>query len=67
MSIAKGSKRQNFLLLIQLRWLAVAGQVLAILIVDHVFHVRLPQTQMLLVCALLAAANVYAGFRYRSR
>lgn len=66
MSIADSSARRNFLLLIQLRWLAVAGQVLTILFVGTAFGLRLPEAAMLAVCAFLAAANLYAYLRYRS-
>ena len=66
MSIANTSARRNFLLLIQLRWLAVVGQVLTVVIVDAGFGVHLPEGAMLGVCAFLAAANVYAFVRYRS-
>ena len=37
-----GANRRNMLLLIQLRWLAVAGQVATILLVQYVMRIPLP-------------------------
>lgn len=48
--------------LIQLRWLAVAGQLLTILTVQFGFGVALPLGAMLVVVALLALANLLATF-----
>lgn len=49
---------QNMRQLVQLRWVAVAGQTLAILLVQYGLHVPLPLVQMLVVAALLATANL---------
>jgi two-component system sensor histidine kinase RegB len=44
--------------LVQLRWLAVVGQLIAILVAHYGFHVRLPIAPMLAIVALLALANL---------
>lgn len=49
---------ENMRQLIQLRWIAVVGQLLAILAAHHGLGVPLPLTEMLGVVALLAAANI---------
>lgn len=49
---------ENMRLLIQLRWIAVAGQVAAILVAHYLLDVRLPLQQMLAVAALLAVGNI---------
>lgn len=51
---------ENMRQLIQLRWIAVAGQTLAILLVHYGFGVPLPIVEMLGVALLLAAANLLA-------
>ncbi|NBC36200.1 sensor histidine kinase [Novosphingobium sp. FSY-8] len=45
-------------LLVQLRWLAVVGQLLAIAVVSSIPGVRLPLTQLLIVPFLLALVNL---------
>jgi len=52
--------RRNLLLLVQLRWVAVAGQLAAILAARFVVGVRLPLAPMLGVVAALAAINMAA-------
>ena len=54
----KEAAAENMRQLIQLRWLAVAGQLLAILLVRFGLGVPLPLAPMLAVVALLALANV---------
>jgi len=49
---------ENMRQLIQLRWIAVAGQVLAILVAHFALGVRLPLLPMLVVAAGLAGANL---------
>ncbi len=49
---------QNMRQLVQLRWVAVAGQTFAILLVQYGLHVPLPLAQMLGVATLLAVANL---------
>lgn len=51
---------ENMRQLIQLRWIAVAGQTLAILLVHYALGVPLPIAEMLGVALLLAAANLLA-------
>jgi len=49
---------ENMRLLNQLRWIAVAGQVLAILVAAHALNVSLPLLPMLGVAGLLASGNL---------
>ena len=51
---------RNMRLLVQLRWIAVAGQLLAIVVVEFALGVALPLAPMLSVVAVLAFANSYA-------
>lgn len=51
---------ENMRQLIQLRWIAVIGQTLAILLVRYGLNIPLPVVEMLAVAALLAAANLLA-------
>lgn len=55
--IAPASKR-NMMLLIQLRWLAVLGQLATIWFTAAVLHVHLPVFQMMTVLVLLALVNL---------
>jgi len=50
--------RRNMRLLIQLRWIAVGGQLVTIAIAAWVLDIRLPVASLLLVPALLAAINL---------
>lgn len=58
--IAETTAAANMRQLIQLRWIAVVGQTLAILLVHFGFGIALPVVEMLGVAALLAAANLLA-------
>ena len=49
---------ENMRLLVQLRWIAVAGQVLAILVAHYLLDVDLPFEAMLSIAGLLALGNV---------
>ena len=49
---------KNMLLLIQLRWIAVAGQIATIVFVHHVFGIALPLVPMGVVIAALIALNL---------
>lgn len=49
---------KNLLLLIQLRWIAVAGQIATIVIVEFVLGVGLPLLPMAIVIAALVALNL---------
>lgn len=55
----------NMQQLIQLRWLAVVGQVATIAVVHYGFGIRLPLDQMLAVLAFLAAFNAASQLRWR--
>jgi two-component system sensor histidine kinase RegB len=57
---------QNMLQLIQLRWFAVVGQVVTILLVHYGFAIRLPLDHMLQVLTCLALFNMVSLWRSRS-
>jgi two-component system sensor histidine kinase RegB len=57
---------RNMQQLIQLRWIAVVGQVVTILVVHYGLGIRLPLHQMLVVLSCLAAFNAASQFRWRS-
>ncbi len=57
--------RKNLLQLIQLRWLAAAGQLLTIVLVEFVLGVRLPLEAMLGLLAVLVLFNLASRLRTR--
>jgi two-component system sensor histidine kinase RegB len=57
--------RRNLLQLVQLRWLAVGGQLATILAVQYAMRVPLPLGQMLPLLALLVLFNVVSALRSR--
>lgn len=57
------ASRKNLLLLIQLRWLAVAGQVVTIAVVAFAFEVDLPLIPMAAVLAALVTLNIASLIR----
>ncbi|MEJ8821237.1 ATP-binding protein [Variovorax humicola] len=57
---------KNMLQLIQLRWIAVVGQLLTIEVAYYGFHIALPIKAMLGVLAALALFNVVSTVRWRS-
>jgi len=59
--------RKNLLQLIQLRWLAVAGQVVTIASVSLLFHIRLPLSQMAGLLLFLVGLNLVGHLRLRAR
>ncbi|MFC5867140.1 ATP-binding protein [Aquincola agrisoli] len=59
--------RKNLLQLIQLRWIAVVGQVATISVVHFGFGIRLPLESMLAVLACLVAFNIAGLLRARAR
>ena len=59
-------RHQNMLQLIQLRWIAVVGQISTIVIMMAVFDVPLPLPQMLQVLVCLIAFNVASAFYWRA-
>ena len=54
------TNRKNLLLLVQLRWLAVAGQVLTILVTQYWFAIPLPMPEMAGVVLFLVGLNVFS-------
>lgn len=59
--------RRNLLLLVQLRWLAVGGQLATILVVRYLFDVRLPLVPMLAMLGILTGLNLaLAAARHRT-
>ncbi|MBS0453497.1 MAG: HAMP domain-containing histidine kinase [Proteobacteria bacterium] len=57
---------RNMQQLIQLRWIAVVGQVATILVVHYGLGIHLPLHQMLVVLACLAAFNAVSRLRWRA-
>ncbi|RVT93057.1 ATP-binding protein [Sphingomonas crocodyli] len=64
-STTETAAAENMRQLIQLRWIAVAGQTIAILFVHYVLGVALPMVEMLGVALLLAATNLFATLARR--
>ena len=61
------ANRKNLLLLIQLRWLAVAGQVLTILVTEYWFDIPLPLAEMAGVVLFLVGLNIFSLLASRGR
>lgn len=61
------TNRKNHLLLVQLRWLAVVGQIVTILLVQFGLGIDLPLAQMFAVVAVLAGTNLASYVRRRGR
>ncbi len=59
--------RKNMHQLVQLRWIAVVGQVVTILVVHFGFGIPLPLKPMLVVLLCLAAFNIASLLRWRHR
>jgi len=57
---------KNMLQLIQLRWIAVVGQLLTVGVVHYAFAIPLPLKSMLGVLAALAVFNIVSMVRWRS-
>ena len=64
--IQETTNRKNLLLLVTLRWLAVAGQIAAIAIATFWLEIPLPVWQMAAVIAFLIALNLITLYRYGS-
>ncbi len=60
------AERNNLLQLIQLRWLAVGGQLATILGVQFGFGAALPLTEMLSLVAALSLFNLVSWLRFRT-
>jgi two-component system sensor histidine kinase RegB len=58
------TNRKNLLLLIQLRWLAVGGQVFTILVVHYWLGIDLPRAEMAFVILFLVALNIVGLLRF---
>ncbi|HEX7792030.1 MAG TPA: ATP-binding protein [Afipia sp.] len=56
--------KKNLLLLVQLRWVAVVGQVVTIFVVHVWFGIALPLMQMAIVIAFLVALNLASLLRH---
>lgn len=54
--------RMNMIQLVQLRWIAVIGQLLTIVFVIHVYDIRLPLAQMANVLSFLICLNLFSLF-----
>jgi two-component system, sensor histidine kinase RegB len=65
---ADAAGRKNMALLVQLRWIAIAGQIATILFVHWGMGINLPVAAMLLVASVAAAVNVvtFAALRHRT-
>ncbi len=57
--------QQNLLQLIQLRWIAVAGQIMTIAYVTVVYRIQLPLPPMLMVLGCLVGLNLFSLYRPR--
>lgn len=66
-SIQDAVNKKNLLLLVTLRWLAVAGQVITILIVQFWFDIPLPLSAMSGVIGFLLVLNLVGLWRIRSK
>ncbi|MEO5760496.1 MAG: ATP-binding protein [Mesorhizobium sp.] len=67
MTLHDKTNKQNFLLLIQLRWIAVAGQVVTILVVHYLLGIDLPLMPMAVVILLLVGLNIASLRRHSSQ
>jgi two-component system sensor histidine kinase RegB len=65
-SIQETTDKRNLVLLIMLRWLAVAGQVVTILVVQYWLGIKLPLLSMGCVILFLVALNLASLYRCRS-
>jgi two-component system sensor histidine kinase RegB len=57
---------ENMRQLIQLRWIAVVGQIITIAVVHFGFNIELPLRQMSIVLVLLVAFNIGSMLRWRA-
>lgn len=57
--------KKNLLLLIQLRWIAAAGQVVTILVAELWYRIHLPLLEMASVLGFLAALNLVSVWRHQ--
>jgi len=64
--LADGTARKNLLQLIQLRWIAAAGQMVTIAVVEFGLHVRLPLARIGVILIVFVAGNIISLLRLRS-
>jgi two-component system sensor histidine kinase RegB len=64
-ALAGAAGHDNMMQLIQLRWIAVVGQVTTIAVVSFAYGIRLPLREMLTVLACLIAFNLGSHLRWR--
>ncbi|MDE1566592.1 ATP-binding protein [Aquabacter sp. P-9] len=57
--------KKNLLLVIQLRWIAAAGQVVTILVAELWYRIHLPLLEMASVLGFLAALNLVSVWRHQ--
>jgi two-component system sensor histidine kinase RegB len=65
--IGDATNKKNLMLLIQLRWVAVIGQIATIAFVDRILLIRLPLIEMSAVVLFLVALNMVSLLRYRQK
>jgi len=65
-SLDNATGLNNLLQLIQLRWIAVIGQIVTIMVVHYGFGIRLPLNHMLAVLTGLVAFNIVSLVRWRT-
>jgi two-component system sensor histidine kinase RegB len=58
--------QENMRQLVQLRWIAVVGQIVTIAVVNFWFEIHLPLRQMCVILVCLAAFNIGSMLRWRS-
>jgi len=66
-SVEIAAGHENMLQLVELRWLAVIGQVVTIYVVSTVLGIALPLPQMLTVLACLVIFNLFCQLRWHKR
>ncbi|MFT5588224.1 MAG: two-component system sensor histidine kinase RegB [Bradyrhizobium sp.] len=64
-NVESNAGHSNMLLLIQLRWIAVVGQITTITVVIFGFHIALPLMDLLKVLACLVIFNIASHLRWR--
>ena len=65
-SIQEAADKRNLILLVMLRWLAVGGQIVTVLVVQYWLGIRLPLLSMGCVILFLIALNLASLYRCRS-
>lgn len=65
--ISQNTNRKNLLQLIFLRLIASCGQIITILVVNFLFEIALPLTEMFLVIVVLNLINAFSFYRYKTQ